>query len=70
MAGQSLYPAYDRALHGRLAEYLRKHRANGLSFDAIAIKMYDDHAIAIDPDTWRRWYHDFVVTDDEQATAT
>lgn len=51
----SAYRMADRLLAGRLAERMREHRANGLSWPDISRRLYDEAGIEASDETLRTW---------------
>jgi intein-encoded DNA endonuclease-like protein len=51
----SSFPAWDKALDGRLGDILGDLRSEGLSFEAIAFRLRHEHGITVSSATVRRW---------------
>lgn len=49
------YRMADRLTGGILAETLIRYRSEGLSFDAIAARLWADHGIEVSGSTVRNW---------------
>jgi intein-encoded DNA endonuclease-like protein len=58
MPASNTFPIYDRVLGGRLEALLRRWRAEGLSYEAIAHRLADDHGVTVTGQTVRRWLVD------------
>jgi intein-encoded DNA endonuclease-like protein len=45
----------DRAIGGKLAKTLHAYQKEGLSFFEMAVRLRDDHDVAVSPSTVKRW---------------
>ena len=66
MSRVTTFPIYDRILGGRLEKLLRRYRAQGLSYEAIARRLYVDHDVEVTGKTVNRWMTQF---DDREPAA-
>lgn len=48
----------DRLTNGHAADVIRQHRADGTSFDAIALALFSDHGITVTGRTVRNWVNE------------
>lgn len=60
MAG-SLLPLVDRLVPGGLEKCLVRWSAEGLSTDAMAVRLQVDHGVDVTRETVRRWLHHYGV---------
>jgi hypothetical protein len=58
MPPTATFPAYDRIVGGRLAVLLHRYRDEGLSHEAIALRLEADYAINVSGRTVGRWLID------------
>ncbi|MCU4183992.1 hypothetical protein K6U06_06445 [Acidiferrimicrobium sp. IK] len=58
MSRQGIFQILDRLVGGDLAERLARWRDEGLSFDAMAIRLHDEHQVDVTGETIRRWVRD------------
>lgn len=59
----------DRMSDGRLERLLREHRQAGMSWEAIASRLFADHGIEVTPQTLRMWGRE-IDTDQPEAAAS
>lgn len=52
---------WNRVLGGKLDELISGYRADGLSYNQIAHRLYAEHDIDVTPQTIRRW--DAILTE-------
>lgn len=64
---RSQFPLADRLVGGDLKERIAAWRAEGLSFNDIAIRLREEHSIAVTDETVRRWAGQFVVDTEPAA---
>jgi hypothetical protein len=64
---RSQFPLVDRLVGGDLEQRIAAWRAEGLSFNDIAIHLREQYAIAVTAETVRRWAGQFVVDTEPAA---
>lgn len=64
---RSQFPLVDRLVGGDLKERIAAWRAEGLSFNDIAIRLREEHGIAVTDETVRRWASQFVLDTEPAA---
>lgn len=58
MGRQTIFPLIDRILDGHLADLLRQWKAEDMTHEQIARKLYIEHGIDVTGETVRKWFRD------------
>lgn len=58
----------DRLAAGTLADHLKALRADGLSWDMVAMRLFADHGVEVSAETLRQWGDELAIPDPKAPT--